>query len=169
MFEIELSQIKDLPEIMKVYEESAQYQQSKNYNVWPLVTENIVSEEINQSRHLKITKNNVVACVFTITFSDPIIWDMRDNGTALYLHRIATHSDFKGNNFMQLITDWSKNKVLENQKSKLRLDTWADNENLKNYYLKFGFKTVGDKFLPPSTLSKHYWNIWVTLFEQDII
>ncbi len=169
MFKFELSEQHNLPEIMRVYENAAHYQQSKNYNVWPLVAENVVLQEIETQRHVKITKNNVIACVFTIAFSDPIIWDVRDDDTALYLHRIATHTDFKGNNFMQSITDWSKNKALESQKSKLRLDTWADNENLKNYYLKFGFKTIGDKFLPPSTLSKHYWNIWVTLFEQEII
>ena len=69
---------------------------------------------------------------------------------------------------MQRIVDWSKVKARENNKSILRLDTWADNENLKNYYLKFGYKIVGNKFLPPSSLSKHYWNIWVTLFEQEI-
>lgn len=168
MFEFEFSQTKDLPEIMKVYESAAQYQQSKNYNVWPLVAENTVLEEINLFRHIKVTKNNIITCVFTIAFSDPIIWDVRDNDSSLYLHRIATHLDFRGNNFMQRIVDWSKVKARENNKSILRLDTWADNENLKNYYLKFGYKIVGNKFLPPSSLSKHYWNIWVTLFEQEI-
>ena len=169
MFLFQNSEPHDLLEILKIYESAAQYQAAKGYNVWPIVSHVVVLKEIEEKRHIKITKNNIIVCIFTFAFSDPIIWGENDNADSLYLHRIATHPKFKGNNLMSHIVEWSKQKATENNKSLLRLDTWADNENLINYYLKYGFKIIGDKFLPPSTLPKHYWNITVTLFEQSAI
>lgn len=168
MFPFQNSESSDLTEIIKIYEAAAQYQAAKGYNVWPIVSHDVVLKEIEEQRHIKIIKNNVIVGIFTMAFSDPIIWGERDNNTSLYLHRIATHPNFKGNNLMSYIVEWSKQKAIENNKPFIRLDTWADNENLINFYLKYGFKIVGDKFLPPSSLSKHYWNITVTLFELKV-
>ncbi len=169
MFTFQHSQLTDLLEIIQIYESAAHYQKAKGYNVWPIVDEQVVLNEIAEQRLIKITKNNIIVCIFTIAFSDPIIWGEKDNGTSLYLHRIATHSNFKGNDLMRYIVDWSKNFAKAHQKTLLRLDTWADNENLKNFYLKYGFVIVGNQFLPPSELPKHYWNITVTLFELSDI
>jgi hypothetical protein len=51
------------------------------------------------------THENQIACVWAITFNDAEIWEER----AIYIHRIATHSDFRGHNFVKIIVDWAKN------------------------------------------------------------
>jgi hypothetical protein len=47
--------------------------------------------------------NNEIACVFATTFSDPLIWEKRDTDPSVYIHRIATNPNFRGNNLVAAI------------------------------------------------------------------
>ncbi|MFZ3052221.1 MAG: GNAT family N-acetyltransferase [Sulfuricurvum sp.] len=44
-----------------------------------------------------------IACIWATTFSDLQIWGKRDLDPALYIHRIATNPDFRGNKFVAQI------------------------------------------------------------------
>ena len=49
------------------------------------------------------------------------------------------------------------------------MDTWADNEKLKEYYVKCGFNYLGiTATLKSESLPKHYTGIRLSLFEIEI-
>lgn len=49
---------------------------------------------------------------------------------------------------MNLIKKWAAQHALDNDKKFIRMDTWGDNENLKEYYLKCGFVFAGRRGSP---------------------
>lgn len=110
-----------------------------------------------------------MACIFAVEFSDPLIWKEKNGDPSIYLHRIVSHSSFRGNNFMLPIVEWAKDFGKENLLQFIRLDTWGDNPKLINYYVKSGFRHVGFTTPEPSPdLPKHYGGISLALFELTI-
>ncbi|MEQ1553261.1 MAG: hypothetical protein ABL929_03725 [Ferruginibacter sp.] len=67
----------------------------------------LVEKEIAENRQWKIIKNNEVVCVFAITYNDPIIWEEKDKDSAVYIHRIVTHPNYRGNNYVKNIVAWA--------------------------------------------------------------
>jgi GNAT superfamily N-acetyltransferase len=76
-----------------------------------------------------------------ITFNDAEIWEERDCNDAIYIHRIATHSDFRGHNFVKIIVD-SKEYAKSIGKDYIRLDTLG-NPKLIEHYTHSGFDFLG--------------------------
>ncbi|WP_394674460.1 GNAT family N-acetyltransferase [uncultured Chryseobacterium sp.] len=96
----------------------------------------------------------------------PQIWKERNEDPALYIHRIATDPDFRGQNLVTEIVRWAKEYATRNNKVFIRMDTVGENKGLITYYEKCGFE-----FLRLSTLKNtealpaHYSNATVCLFE----
>jgi ribosomal protein S18 acetylase RimI-like enzyme len=67
------------------------------------------------------------------SFNDAEIWEERDCNDAIYIHRIATHSDFRGHNFVKIIVDWAK-YAKSIGKDYIRLDTLGNNLKLIEHY-----------------------------------
>jgi ribosomal protein S18 acetylase RimI-like enzyme len=161
--------IADLDIVLQRYRDAIDYQRKHGYNLWPEFDRQMITKEILEGRHWKMTEDEQVACVFSVVYSDPVIWKEKDLDDAIYLHRIATNPEFKGRNFISRIVQWSKEHARENKRQYIRMDTWGDNENLSNYYIRAGFKFLKkqhitkDENLPP-----HYWGIYLNLFEIDL-
>lgn len=156
----------DIPAIMLIYQQAIDYQIAKGYNIWPLFDISVINTEIEEQRRWHISVNNHIAAVFSVAYTDPIIWNGYKDLPAVYLHKIATHTSFKGNNFITHIVEWARIHAQQKNKQFIRMDTWADNERLTNYYITAGFNLLGKQRIPETTaLSPHYWNIDVNLFE----
>ncbi|ASZ10726.1 GNAT family N-acetyltransferase [Chitinophaga pendula] len=156
----------DIPAIMDIYQQAINYQIANGYNIWPLFDEAVINNEIREQRRWHINIDNQIAAVFAVAYIDPIIWKGHDHDPAIYLHKIATHTGFKGNNCITRIVDWAHTHAQQKNKHFIRMDTWADNERLTNYYIAAGFKLLGKQLIPETTaLPPHYWNIYVNLFE----
>ena len=91
----------------------------------------------------KLIQTNQIRCVFSVQFSDPFIWGDRDRTDAVYLHRIVVHPDFKGQRQFDCVLEWAKGSSRQRKLSCIRMDTWADNDRIINYYKSFGFEFVG--------------------------
>jgi ribosomal protein S18 acetylase RimI-like enzyme len=103
------------------------------------------------------------------TFSDPQIWEERNNDSAVYIHRIATNPEFRGQNLVGHILEWAKKFALENKKRFIRMDTVGENPGLINYYTKFGFDFLGlSKLQNTGGLPAHYDNATVSLFQFEL-
>jgi ribosomal protein S18 acetylase RimI-like enzyme len=169
MFIIEKSIESDLDIIFGLYRDAVKYQKEKGYNLWPEFERTLIEKEIQDKRHYKIIEADNIACVFSVVYNDPIIWEEKDKEPSLYLHRIATNPNFKGKGMMKLITDWAYEHAIQHNKKYIRMDTWGDNENLKSYYINGGFKHVGQISLPENhELPSHYWGSTLSLFEIEI-
>jgi hypothetical protein len=164
--QIQNSSISDLEIIFELYRSAVDYQRLNGYNLWSEFERALIENEIKENRHWKIVNGNDIACIFSVVYNDPIIWEEKDKEPSVYLHRIATNPLFKGKSIMHSIKNWAELHARQNNKKYIRMDTWGDNEKLKAYYVSCGFTYLKQKHLPqPNNLPQHYWGSTLSLFE----
>jgi len=164
--QIQNSTIQDIETAFSLYRAAVDYQRINGYNLWPEFERGLIEKEILENRHYKIIDGNDIACMFSVVYNDPIIWEEKDREPSVYLHRIATNPTFKGKGLMHMIKKWAAEHARQNGKKFIRMDTWGDNEKLKAYYVNCGFTYLGQKSLPqPNPLPQHYWGTTLSLFE----
>jgi len=161
----------DITEIFRLYKVASEYQKTKKtVVVWPDFDRKLIETEIEERRQFKLMLGDKVACVWAVTFTDAAIWEERNNDAAVYIHRIATNSGFRGQNFVETIVAWAKEYAKENCKRFVRLDTLGNNTKLIAHYTKAGFKFLGMFDLNNTdSLPLHYKEASVCLFEIDLL
>ena len=168
--EIKNVTISDINEVFRLYKIASNYQKAKKtVIVWPDFKREMVVNEIAENRQFKLLINNEVACVWAITFSDEQIWEKSGEENAIYIHRIATNPDFRGNNFVSKIVNWAKEYSKNKNIQFIRLDTLGENKKLIKHYKNAGFDFLGMFNLKnTSDLPKHYKEAPVCLFEINL-
>lgn len=160
---------KDVETIFTFYDYAIAYQKTKFNKHWQGFDVGLVQTEIAENRQFKMIKDDEVVAIFAITFNDPIIWGEKDNDLAIYIHRIVTHPNYRGNNFVKEIVVWAKEYCKEKNKNFIRLDTWGDNEKLIQHYQQCGFTFLGlSPEMKSDSLPKHYDSLKLSLFEIKI-
>jgi ribosomal protein S18 acetylase RimI-like enzyme len=158
--------IEDLEAIFKLYKQAKSYQTEKKMVVWPTFDKEMVVQEIEEKKQFKLLINNQIGCVWAIAFSDPLIWKEKNKDSAIYIHRIATNAEFRGNNFVEKIVIWAKEYAKVHQKKFIRMDTVGENFGLIKHYQKMGFQFLGlSELRETNGLPGHYKNATVSLFE----
>lgn len=157
----------DIDTVFDLYRIAADYQRSKQtVVVWPEFDRDMVTTEIREQRQWKLLIDGRVACIWATTFSDEQIWEERNRDAAIYIHRIATHPDFRGQHFVKRIVEWAKEYAGLHQKNYIRLDTLDQNTGLIKHYTESGFTFLG-MFDMQNTegLPDHYHGKPVCLFQ----
>jgi len=165
--EIANSNPDDISEIFRLYGIAAAYQRAKQtVVVWPVFERQLVETEIKENRQWKLLIDGKIACVWATTFSDEQIWEEKNADAAIYIHRIATNPEFRGNNFVAIITNWAKAYAKNCGKDFVRLDTLGNNVKLIEHYTNAGFSFLGMFHLKTTEgLPDHYHNTPACLFE----
>lgn len=167
--QIENSTINDIHEIFRLYKAATEVQKQKQVVPWPEFDRKLIETEISENRQWKMVIDNQVACIWATTMNDPQIWEERNNDPSIYLHRIATHPDFRGKNLVERILQWAINHAKENSKQFIRMDTVGNNIGLINHYQKCGFEFAGPiKLKNTNGLPAHYHNATVSLFQKAV-
>lgn len=158
----------DLPLIHELFEHSISYQEKKGYPVWKNYDKAAIARDIQEKNQYKIVVNSVVAMVFSVAYRDKIIWRDMDRGESVYLHRIVVNPAFKGQKLFGSILRWALHHIGEKGLKSVRMDTWAANPTIIEYYKGFGFKVV-ENYTTPDTpeLPVHNRNLALTLLEFD--
>jgi ribosomal protein S18 acetylase RimI-like enzyme len=161
----------DIDKIFTLYDIASNYQKEKQtVVVWPNFNREMVEIEIAENRQFKLLINAEVACIWAITFSDVQIWENSEEDSALYIHRIAVHPNFRGNNYIDKIVTWAKEFALKKDIQFIRLDTLGKNLRLIKHYKNAGFIFLGLFNLKnTSNLPNHYKLAPVCLFEIDTL
>jgi ribosomal protein S18 acetylase RimI-like enzyme len=167
-FKIENSN--NIEEIFRLYKIATEFQKTRFTVHWPEFDKKLIENEISENRQWKIVVEGKIACVWATTFNDPQIWgEKRNEEPSVYIHRIATNPDFRGQNLVGEIVEWAKIYAQENQKQFIRMDTVGNNQGLINYYTKCGFDFLGlSKLINTEGLPAHYDNATVSLFQITI-
>ena len=162
--------VSDIDSIMDLYEAARQLQTERKMVTWPFFDESFIIREINENRQWKITIDDRIACNWAITFVDREIWDQKDRNNSIYIHRIATHPDYRGNRYIDKIVEWAKLYALQMGKQFVRLDTLGNNIKLIEHYTSAGFQFLGMfKLTKTASLPSHYQNEPnCCLFEIDV-
>ncbi|WP_332452490.1 GNAT family N-acetyltransferase [Chryseobacterium aquaticum] len=166
---IQHTKIDDLEFICHLFDEAINYQKNKGYPVWNGYDKKVLKTDIKNKLQYKVVEDNTILCVFSICFSDSIIWRERENGNAIYLHRIVVNPEFKGQKQFEKILNWTIEYAQKNNLKNIRIDTWGDNENIIKYYQSFGFKFI-ENFTTPITenLPIQHRNLYLALLEYEI-
>ncbi|WP_205945313.1 GNAT family N-acetyltransferase [Pedobacter hiemivivus] len=166
MMEVIKSTDQDIDAIFELYDAATAYQKVVGSINWLGFERAMVAQTIKDDLQWQIVVDGEMACVFTLTLSDPLIWEEKDKDPAVYIHRIATNPKFRGMHFVKHIVGWVKNYAVEKQKSYIRMDTGAGNEKLNNYYVSCGFTYLGvTKLTNTVGLPLHYAKGTFSLFE----
>ena len=167
--QINNSSIHDIDEIFRLYKIATDFQKTRFSVHWPEFDRKLVETEIYENRQWKIVIDGKIACIWATTFNDPQIWEERNEDPSVYIHRIATNPDFRGQNLVGQIVEWVKIYAKENQKEFVRMDTVGDNKGLVSYYEKCGFDFLGLlKLKNTEGLPAHYDNATVSLFQMTL-
>ena len=141
----------DLEFIYSLFEEAIAYQKRKNYPVWNGFDKDVLIKDVANKQQYKIVIDNKIACVFSVCKSDPVIWREKEKGDAIYLHRIVVNPKYKGHKQFKKILNWSIDFAKNAKIRFIRMDTWAHNSTILDYYKSYGFKFL-ENFKIPDTI-----------------
>lgn len=161
----------DIDEIFRLYRLAAAYQAANKQAtvVWPDFERRLVVQELAEGRQWKLLLGDAVACVWAVTFDDPQIWGAKNADPAVYIHRIATNPDCRGQGLVADIVRWAKDYARQHQKKLVRLDTIGENHGLIAHYTACGFTYLGLVALTDTAgLPAHYHDAAVSLFELPV-
>lgn len=163
------TKLTNLPQIFELFEQSIHYQEKKGYPVWKNYDKNAIIKDIETGNQYKVVVDSTIAIVFSVRYTDKIIWRELDTGNSIYLHRIVVNPAFKGQRLFGKILEW----VIEHSKQKglssIRMDTWAANPTIIEYYKSFGFTFVENFTTPDSEeLPVHNRKLALTLLEYTL-
>jgi ribosomal protein S18 acetylase RimI-like enzyme len=163
------STVADMPALFEFYDIAREYQRKNSNHSWQAFDPVMLEQEINEKRQWKMMDGDTIACIFMTAYQDPFIWGERDKDPSVYLHRIVTNPDFRGQRLVEKIIEWTKEHGKQMGKQFIRMDTWGDNPKLIEYYQQCGFRFL-EIITPESTenLPPHYSCISLSLFEITI-
>lgn len=105
--EIKNCSLTDVAEILSLYEAARNLQIQREMVVWPSFENAFIENEIQEERQWKIVDGSTIACNWAITFADREIWGNKDKNDAIYIHRICTNPNLRGNRYIDKIVAWA--------------------------------------------------------------
>lgn len=165
-YKIENTLPTELEYISQLYDEAIRFQEAKGFPAWVGFDKNVLANDIQNGNHYKLIATSQVAIVFSVCYSDKIIWRHMEKGDAVYLHRIVVNPAFRGQKLFAAILDWTIKHAKEKKLRFVRMDTWASNTTLIEYYKSFGFMFMEYYTTPDSIdLPSQNRNLAVALLE----
>lgn len=141
-FQISNTTISELPMVVEFFNEVINLRNKNGYKVWGNIDKEFLAKDIESGLQFKIVRNGEIICLFSIQYNDPFIWRERDQDDAIYLHRIVTNPNLKGQRLFETVLTWTIQLAKNKSKKCIRMDTWAENYPLIDYYKSFGFVFV---------------------------
>jgi hypothetical protein len=146
------------------------YQKAEGLPLWPAFPVGKIKAEIQSGLHFSVFLSDaVLAGYFSLALSDELIWLEKERGDAIYIHRMCRNPMRKANNLAVSILNWAYGFAAGAGRKFVRMDTWADNPRILNYYIACGFRHIGNRQLGivPGLLP-HYNNLNLALFENVV-
>ena len=163
------STTEDLTSIFHLFDKTIEFYENNGYKVWDHIDKTVLVNEIENQHHYQILNVNEILGIFSIQYNDPFIWRNRDQNDAIYLHRIVINPNFKGQKQFEKILNWAKQLALQRDLKYIRMDTWADNDKLIDYYKSYGFKFIENyKTANAAELPTQNRNLNVALLEMKL-
>jgi hypothetical protein len=166
---IEHCSFEDLEAIYELFNQSIHYQERNNYPVWKNYDKSALIRDVENKNNYKILIDAQLAIAFSVCYSDTILWKEKEDGNSLYLHRIVGNPKFKGQKLFGLLLNWAIAHSKQKGLSSVRMDTWANNPTLTDYYKSFGFIFIENITAPDSLeLPSHNRNLTLALLELKL-
>lgn len=168
-FQIKNTTLKDLPFIYELFDLSVKYQEARGFPTWKNYDKGALTQDIQNKEQYKVVLDTQIGIVFSVRYADKVIWREMDQSDAIYLHRIVVNPAFKGQKLFGEILSWATNHAKQKKLGFVRMDTWATNEKIIEYYKSFGFKFIGNYTTPDTPeLPQHNRNLALALLELKL-
>lgn len=110
------TQNSDITSVQQIYQEARDYQLKTVGYGWSVFSKEFILKEISEKRHYKaVDLYNEITGVFSVVYSEPLIWDDYEGTKAIYLHRMAMKNRFRGSGFAKRINRMGNNRSVETQ------------------------------------------------------
>ncbi|MBS0199120.1 MAG: GNAT family N-acetyltransferase [Proteobacteria bacterium] len=168
--DIQRSAAADISVFREFWDRALRYQEAQHLPLWPVFPEDIISSEIDAGLHYSAYfPNGVLAGYFSVALSDAHIWGELERGDAIYIHRMCVNPERKGGGLSAAVLAWAHGFASNIGRASIRMDTWADNRQLVDYYIRCGFRHIGDRQLGDvPELPPHYSGTSLALFENAV-
>ena len=159
----------DLPGIYWLFEQAIAYQRQNNFIGWQTYDKDHLAADVDRELLFKITRESSIVCIFCVCYDDALIWRGMEKGDAVYLHRVVVHPNNRGERLFEKVLEWAIAHVKELGRKYVRMDTWADNRKIIDYYLRYGFRWVEDYRTGDSLeLPAQHRNLAIALLQYSI-
>jgi GNAT superfamily N-acetyltransferase len=170
LHQIENTTNEDLKFVYELFDQSIVYQEKQGYPAWKNYDKNALIRDVDNKHQYKIIIDGLIAMVFSVCYSDKILWREMERGDSIYLHRIVVNPKFKGLRLFGVILEWAIDHAKNRDLKFIRMDTWADDRNIIDYYKGFGFHFIEDFNTPDiPELPVHNRNIPLALLEYNLV
>jgi ribosomal protein S18 acetylase RimI-like enzyme len=152
MFEIRCATQADANDIIMLRRNAADWLRGMGTDQWqkPWPSPEAEIERLKKSIAVETTYivrffSEPVATFAIDDFADPDLWTEDEQcESALYIHRIAVHRDYSGVRLGAILIEliMASVRVKGSQCRWLRVDVWATNHKLQQYYRNLGFEHV---------------------------
>ncbi len=169
LYSVENATTDDLPFVCELFEQAIAFQKSHNYIGWNNYDAAFIQSDIDNKLLFKIVLEQYIICIFSICYSDPLIWREKEKGDAIYLHRIILNREFTGSKAFEKVFGWALEFAKEKGLKCIRMDTWADNSKIIGYYKSYDFRVIENyKTSDSKALPEQHRNLNVTLLEYSL-
>lgn len=160
---------RDLATVLDLFKEAIQFQKQNNYIGWESIDREFIESDIRQGLLYKVLAGENMIGVFCVCYVDHLIWRDREKGDALYLHRIVLNRQFQGVKIFPAVLSWAIAQARARGFKYVRMDTWAENAKLINYYKGYGFRVI-ENYTTEDTMSLpvQHRNLHVALLEFEV-
>lgn len=150
---IQLSTIKDIPQIIEIIEDAKIYLASQNIDQWqngyPNKTQ-VESDILKGESYVVLNdKNQIIATSMFTTNKEPTYkiiegnWLVNENENYGVIHRLAIKKEFRKFGLATFLFDEFHLQLLEKNIKSLKIDTHEDNHGMQALIKKLGYKYCG--------------------------
>lgn len=156
-----------LPTVRAAYADAQAIQREHGSPIWPTFSDALILAELEAGLVFRVLDGDALVGVFSVAYEDPAIWGEYERGEHIYLHRIARSAEYAGRGLLDAVLDWSRRRCRAMRRAGLRMDTWASNTALVEYYQRHGFRFLGTRRIgDDARLPPHYNGIELALLEE---
>ena len=138
----------DVDAVLGLVTDAARWLAERGSDQWQYTTERhrLAIERATGRGEVWVVSDDTGAIVATTTlngYADPEFWTPDDDPAGgLYVHRMAVARSASGQEIGSAMLDWAARQAVDAGKKWLRLDAWANNTALHDYYRNHGFEPV---------------------------
>lgn len=168
LMEIRLARSEEIDELQALFAATIAWQQQRGVPTFSSFPASFFAQEINKGAVFVAWRAGQFVGTVSLYESDDFIWD-NDPAPALYIHRLASLRMAEGRGAGAALIAWSRQRAARMGKQWLRVDCWADNDELCRFYEGQGFSPVRVKNTGQhAALPEHYQSINLQLFQMPV-
>lgn len=143
---VDLAKPDDAQQLAEILNQSAQYKLAHGDDAWASVpfTVEELNKHISKGNTYTARLGDTIVGTLMLLWEDEMVWGKQPPDAA-YVHLLAVKDGHHGHNLGGQLLDWTSEQAVSNGKKVLRIDLPPENDGLKAYYEKQGFKWVEDK------------------------